>query len=59
MYFVLRGYDPHNEGPHGSLQLKGSALLWWKTLLPQLNMVIEAVLWERFEEQFKEKYLSE
>jgi hypothetical protein len=34
---------------------KGSALLWWKMLLPQLNMVIEAVLWEQFEEWFWEK----
>jgi hypothetical protein len=25
----------------GGLQLKGSALLWGKMLLPQLNMVVE------------------
>jgi hypothetical protein len=40
-------------------QLKGSALLWWKTLLPQLNMVVEDVSWELFEERFRERYLSE
>jgi hypothetical protein len=40
-------------------QLKGSALLWWKTLLPHLNMVFEDVSWELFEEQFQERYLSE
>jgi hypothetical protein len=40
-------------------QLKGSALLWWKTLLPQLNMVVEDVSWELFEEWFRERYLSE
>ena len=33
-------------------QLKGSVLLWWKTLLLQLNMVIEDVSWELFEEWF-------
>jgi hypothetical protein len=33
-------------------QLKGSALLWWKMLLPQLNMVVEDVSWELFEERF-------
>jgi hypothetical protein len=40
-------------------QLKGSALLWWKTLLPQLNMAVEDVSWELFEERFRERYLSE
>jgi len=34
------------------IQLKGSALLWWKMLLPQLNMVVEDVSWELFKEQF-------
>jgi hypothetical protein len=32
-------------------QLKGSVLIWWKTLLSQLNMVVEDVAWELFEEQ--------
>jgi hypothetical protein len=40
-------------------QLKGSALLWWKMLLPQLNMAIEDISWELFEEQFWERNLSE
>jgi hypothetical protein len=40
-------------------QLKGSALLWWKTFLPQLNMPIEDISWELFEEQFRERHLSE
>ena len=40
-------------------QIKGSTLLWWKTLLPQLNMVVEDVSWELFEERFRERYLSE
>jgi hypothetical protein len=40
-------------------QLKGRALLWWKMLLPQLNMVVEDVSWELFEERFRERYLSE
>jgi hypothetical protein len=40
-------------------QLKGSALLWWKTLLLQLNMVVKDVSWELFEERFRERYLSD
>jgi hypothetical protein len=40
-------------------QLKGSTLLWWKMLLPQLNMVVEDVSWELLEEWFRERYLSE
>jgi hypothetical protein len=40
-------------------QLKGSTLLWWKIVLPQMNMVIEDVSWELFEERFRERYLSE
>jgi hypothetical protein len=40
-------------------QLKASALLWWNMILPQLNMVIEDMSWEMFEEQFQERYLSE
>jgi hypothetical protein len=40
------------------LQLKGSALLWWKMLLLQLNMAVEDVSWELFEERFQERYLS-
>jgi hypothetical protein len=40
-------------------QLKGSALLWWKTLLPQLNMAIEDMSWELFKEWFQERYILE
>jgi hypothetical protein len=29
-----------------AFQLKGSDLLWWKTLLPHLNMAINDVSWE-------------
>jgi hypothetical protein len=35
----------------GSVQLKGSALLWRKALLPQLNMVVKVVLGERFRDK--------
>jgi hypothetical protein len=34
-------------------QLKGSALLWWKMLLPLLNMVVDDVSWELFEGWFR------
>jgi hypothetical protein len=40
-------------------QLKGRDLLWWKTLRPQLNMVVEDVSWEMFEEWYWERYLPE
>jgi hypothetical protein len=30
-----------------------------KTLLPQLNMVVGAVLWEKSDEWLREKYLAE
>jgi hypothetical protein len=40
-------------------QLKGSSLLWWKTLLPQLNMVVKDVSWELLKEQFRERYMFE
>ena len=40
-------------------QLKGSTLIWWKTLLPQINMVVEDVSCELFEEWFGERYLPE
>jgi hypothetical protein len=33
-------------------QLKGSALRWWKTLLPHLIMAVEDASWELFEERF-------
>jgi hypothetical protein len=39
-------------------RLKGSALLWWKMLLPLLNMVVDDVSWELFEGRFQERYVS-
>jgi hypothetical protein len=39
-------------------QLKGSALLWQKTLLPLLNLVVDDVSWELFEGWFQERYVS-
>jgi hypothetical protein len=36
-------------------QLKGSSLLWWKTILLQLNMAIKDVSWELFEERLRER----
>ena len=40
-------------------QLNGRDLLWWNIFLPQLNMVIEDVSWELFEERFRERCISE
>jgi hypothetical protein len=59
MCFALRDYTSNMKVRMVVFQLKGSALLWWKTLLPQLNMAVEDVSWELFEERFRERYLSE
>jgi hypothetical protein len=59
MCFTLRDYTSNMKVCMAVFQLKGSALLWWKTLLPKLNMVVEDVSWELFEERFRERYLSE
>jgi hypothetical protein len=59
MCFALRDYTSNMKVRMAVFQLKDSALLWWKTLLPQLNMVVEDVSWELFEEWFRERYLSE
>jgi hypothetical protein len=59
MCFALRDYTSNMKVCMAVFQLKGSTLLWWKTLPPQLNMAIEDVSWELFKEQFQERYLSE
>jgi hypothetical protein len=48
MCFTLCDYTSNMKFHMVVFQLKGSALLWWKTLLPQLNMVVEDVSWELF-----------
>jgi hypothetical protein len=57
MCFTLRDYTSNMKVCMVVFQLKGSSFLWWKTLLPQLNMVVEDVSWELFEEWFWERYL--
>jgi hypothetical protein len=59
MCFALHDCTSNMKVRMAVFQLKGSALLWWKTLLPQLNMVVEDMSWELFEERFRERYLSE
>jgi hypothetical protein len=59
MSFSLRDYTSNMKVYMAVFQLNGSTLLWWKMLMPQLNMVIEDVSWELFEEWFRERYLSE
>jgi hypothetical protein len=59
MCFVLCDYTSNMKVHMAVFQLKGCTLLWWKTLLPQLNMAVEDVSWELFEERFRERYLSE
>jgi hypothetical protein len=48
MCFALRDYTSNMKVCMTVFQLKGSALLWWKMLLPQLNMAVEDVSWELF-----------
>jgi hypothetical protein len=52
MCFALRDYTSNMKVRMAVFQLKGSALLWWKMLLPQLNMAVEDMSWELFEERF-------
>jgi hypothetical protein len=59
MCFTLCDYTSNMKVCMVVFQQKGSTLLWWKTLLSQLNMVVEDVSWELFEERFQERYLSE
>jgi hypothetical protein len=59
MCFALHDYTSNMKVRMAFFQLKGSALLWWKTLLPQLNMTVKDVSWELLEERFRERYLSE
>eukprot|EP00253_Pinus_taeda_P015998 PITA_15998 len=59
MCFTLINYTSNMKAKMGIFQLKGSALLWWKTLLTQLGMDRSEVTWELFEEKFRERYLSE
>ena len=59
MFFSLQDYTSNMKVCMAVFQLKVSDLLWWKTLLPQLNMVVEDVSWELFEERFRERYLSD
>jgi hypothetical protein len=58
MSFALREYTSNMKVCMEVFQLKDSALLWWKKLLPQLNIVIKEVSWELFKEQFQERYFS-
>jgi hypothetical protein len=59
MCFALRNYTSNMRVRVAVFQWKGSALLWWKTLPPQLSMVVEDMSWELFEGRFRERYLPE
>jgi hypothetical protein len=59
MFFALHEYNSNMKVCMAVFQPKGRALLWWKMLLLQLNMVVEEVSWELIEEWFKERYLLE
>jgi hypothetical protein len=53
MCFALRSCTSNLKVRMAVFHWKGSALLWWKTLLPQLCMAVEDVSWELFEERFQ------
>jgi hypothetical protein len=59
MFFSLHDYTSNMKVCTAVFQLKGSDLLWWKMFLPQLNMAVEDVSWELFEERFRERNMSE
>jgi hypothetical protein len=52
LFSALHEYTSNMKVHMAVLQLKGSSLLWWKMLLPQLNMVVEDVSRELFEDWF-------
>jgi hypothetical protein len=58
MCFALCDYTSNMKVCMVVFKLKGSALIWWKTLLPQLNMIVKDMSWEIFEERFRERFLS-
>jgi len=57
--FTLCDFTSNTKVCMAVFQLKGSSLLWWKMILPQLNMVVKDVSWNLIEEWFRERYLSE
>jgi hypothetical protein len=59
MCVALRDYTSKMKVCMVVFQLKGSALLWRKMLLPQLNMVVKDVSWELSKERFQERYSLE
>jgi hypothetical protein len=50
MCFALRDYTSNMKVHMVVFQMKERTLLWWKMLLSQLNMVVEDMSWELFEE---------
>ena len=59
MCFALRDYTSNMKVCMAVFQLKRSDLLWWNMLLQKLNMTVEDMSWELFEEWFQERYLLE
>jgi hypothetical protein len=59
LFGALHDYTSNMKVRMAVFQLKWSALLWWKTLLLELNMGVEDMSWELFEERFRERYLWE
>jgi hypothetical protein len=49
MCFALHDYISNMKVWMKVFQLKGSSLILWNTLLPQINMVVEYFSWDLFE----------
>jgi hypothetical protein len=57
--FTLHNYDLQHEGLHGGISTEGELSSMAEDAPATLNMVIDDVSWELFEEWFQERYLSE
>jgi hypothetical protein len=52
MCFALHDYTSNMKVCMAIFQLKESSLIWWNTLLLEMNMVVKDISWELFKERF-------
>jgi hypothetical protein len=57
--FMLRDFYLQHEGLHGGLSTERERSSMLEDAPATLNMVVDNVSWELFEERFQERYLSE
>jgi hypothetical protein len=56
--FTLRDHDLQHEGLLGGLSTEGEHSSMAEDTPATLNMVVDDVSWELFQEQFQKRYLS-